>query len=235
MRQKWACWKGLDVYFPTQVEFLNLVSICPSKMAISQDCFLCVKKVAESHFLLVFWPSGGSKLGEISWYLLSKCILSWQIQKCKHFLKWTFPSKGSRTVRDSLVEKTCFLTKNSQVTKNAQNFLKFVLGLSHLAPCSFKESSAKMWRGSGLFRRFSALANLLGSGDCNFDISLKPWHLWKEWRRFFFFGMLCTKTSLSFPKFIFYCSETPFEWNLSRCVKQGILSKWSEMKGIRGF
>ena len=54
MRQKWACWKGIDVYFPTQVEFLNLVVICSSKIAISQDCFLCVKNVAESHFLLIF-------------------------------------------------------------------------------------------------------------------------------------------------------------------------------------
>ena len=54
MRQTWACWKDLDVYFPTQVECLNLVAIFPSKIAISQDCFLCVKKVAESHFLLFF-------------------------------------------------------------------------------------------------------------------------------------------------------------------------------------
>ena len=72
-------------------------------------------------------------------------------------------------------------------------------------------------------------------GNGILDISLKPWHLCKKWRRFFFLGMLWTKTSLSFPKFIFDCSEISFEWNLSRCVKQGILSKWSGMKGIEGF
>ena len=38
-----AFWKALPVYFPTQVEFLDLVSICPSKCPISQDYFLCVK------------------------------------------------------------------------------------------------------------------------------------------------------------------------------------------------
>ena len=123
-------------------------------------------------------------------------------------------------------QKPVFGTKNSQLTKFSPNFLKFGLGVPNQVPCSVKEALAKIWSGSGLFRRFSVLAYLLGSGDCNFDISLKPWHLCKMWRRFFFFGMLWTKTSLSFPKFIFYCSETPFEWNLFRCVKQGILSKW---------
>jgi len=98
MRQKWACWKGIDVYFPTQVEFLNFVVICPSKIAISQDCFLCVKNVAESHFLLVFLLSGGPKLSEISWKLLRKCIFAWKIQKCWVFPKWSCPTKGSRTV-----------------------------------------------------------------------------------------------------------------------------------------
>jgi len=51
---KWACWKDLPVYFPTQLEFLNLVLICPSKYLFSQDYFVCVKKVAERPFLSVF-------------------------------------------------------------------------------------------------------------------------------------------------------------------------------------
>ena len=49
-----ACWKGLDVYYPTQVEFLDLDVICPSKTAISQDWFLLVQKVAERPFLECF-------------------------------------------------------------------------------------------------------------------------------------------------------------------------------------
>lgn len=40
-------------------------------------------------------------------------------------------------------------------------------------PWSLSEASANIWRGSGLFLRFSASINLLGSSDCNFDISLK--------------------------------------------------------------
>ena len=41
-----ARWKSLSVYYPTQVEFIELVSIFPSKIAIAQDWFLLVKKVA---------------------------------------------------------------------------------------------------------------------------------------------------------------------------------------------
>ena len=49
-------WKYIPVYFPTQVEFLNFVSIFPSKNQISQRCFLCVQKVAERSFLGCFLP-----------------------------------------------------------------------------------------------------------------------------------------------------------------------------------
>ena len=42
-----ACWKALDVFYPTQVEFLNLELIFPSKTAFSHKYFLLVQKVAE--------------------------------------------------------------------------------------------------------------------------------------------------------------------------------------------
>ena len=53
---KCTCWKALPVYFPTQVEFLNLDVICHSKTSISQDFFLCVKIGAVRSFLECFWP-----------------------------------------------------------------------------------------------------------------------------------------------------------------------------------
>ena len=49
-----ARWKALDVYYPTQVEFLDLDVICPSKTAISQDWLLLVQKVAERPFSRCF-------------------------------------------------------------------------------------------------------------------------------------------------------------------------------------
>ena len=49
-----ARWKSLDVYYPTQVEFLDLDVIFPSKTVISQEWFLLVKKVAERPFLKCF-------------------------------------------------------------------------------------------------------------------------------------------------------------------------------------
>ena len=49
-----ARWKSLPVYFPTQVEVLNLDVIYPSKNLISQDWFLCVQKVAERPFSRCF-------------------------------------------------------------------------------------------------------------------------------------------------------------------------------------
>ena len=51
-----ARWKALDVYYPTQVEFLDLDVISPTKIAISQDWFLLVQKVAERPFSRCFWP-----------------------------------------------------------------------------------------------------------------------------------------------------------------------------------
>lgn len=81
----------------------------------------------------------------------------------------SFPGKelpNERVARGvRLIERTkpvSFL-KKPKLTQNAQNFLEFVLGLSYLVPCSFKEASAKMWRGSGFFLRFCVLANRLWS------------------------------------------------------------------------
>ncbi len=123
MRQKRACWKGWDVYFPTQVEFLNLVIICPSKIAISQDCFLCVKKVAESHFLLVFWLSGGPKLRQISSPLMSICNVAWKIWKCWVFAKWSCRDEGFHGGWDPLMEKTCKLPKKTKIYPKCSKFL----------------------------------------------------------------------------------------------------------------
>jgi len=69
----------------------------------------------------------------------------------------------ARGVRPIEGTKPVFCLKKPKMTQNAQNFLEFVLGLSYLVPCSFKEALAKMWRGSGLFLRFCALANRLWS------------------------------------------------------------------------
>ena len=42
-----ACWKALDVCYPSQVEFPNLKLIFPSKTSFSHKYFLLLKKVAE--------------------------------------------------------------------------------------------------------------------------------------------------------------------------------------------
>ena len=62
---KIAFWKALPVYFPTQMKFLDLAIICPSKTSFSQDCFLWVQKVAERSFLACFWPLGNPELDGI--------------------------------------------------------------------------------------------------------------------------------------------------------------------------
>ena len=49
-----SCWKGLPVYFPTQVEFFNFASICLSKSLFSQHFFLCVKIGAVRSFFECF-------------------------------------------------------------------------------------------------------------------------------------------------------------------------------------
>ena len=62
IRCKMAHWKAWSVYFPSQVDFRNLVLIWPLKNHFSQGHFLQLKKWAESQFLGVFWAFGGSKL-----------------------------------------------------------------------------------------------------------------------------------------------------------------------------
>ena len=231
-----AHWKAWSVYFPSQVEFLDLELIWPLKSQFSQGHFLQLKKWAESQNFDVFWAFGGPNLKIKLTPSIGNSSFCMPFPKMSTFCDSEQSSRVvARGVRPLQWPKPVNCTKNSQMTKFSPNFLKFGMGVPNQVPCSLKEALTKIWSGSGLFRRFSALANLLGSGDCNFDISLKPWHLWKKWRRFFFFGILWKNTSLSFPKFIFDCSGTAFECDLPRCVKQGILSKWSEMKGIRGF
>lgn len=86
---KCSCWKALPVCFPTQVEFLNLVPIFPSKNSISQDCFLCVKLGVERSFLGCFWPPEDSKLAQISWPCTKSHYFPWKIQNYKRFLIWS--------------------------------------------------------------------------------------------------------------------------------------------------
>ena len=89
---KWTCWKVMPVYFPTQVEFLNLVPICPSKTSISQGCFLCVKLGTERSFLTCFWPPEDSKLAQISCPSTKSHDFPCWIQKCKPFVIWSSQS-----------------------------------------------------------------------------------------------------------------------------------------------
>jgi len=62
-----ACWKYLDVYFPTQVEFSNFVSICPSKSAFSGSISCWCKRWQKGDFHGVFEPFGHPKLDEMLW------------------------------------------------------------------------------------------------------------------------------------------------------------------------
>ena len=58
-------------------------------------------------------------------------------------------------------EKPVLRPKFSKMTKTSPNLLKFGAKIPHHASCSSNEASAKIRSGSGLFRRFSALLNLL--------------------------------------------------------------------------
>ena len=79
---KWNFWIWCP-FSPPKLESPKTTS-CVSKKSGRKSFF------ASSFFL----PSGGSKLDEISWKLLSKCIFTWKIQKCWVFLKRNFPSSG---------------------------------------------------------------------------------------------------------------------------------------------
>ena len=70
--------------------------------------------------------------------------------------------------------KTCKILKNA---KNASKFSKFLGFAARRMLMSVMMSERSLGQDTervGLLSRFCALTNHLGSGDCNFDISLKP-------------------------------------------------------------
>ena len=150
MRQTWACWKGLDVYFQPKWNFWIWCPFAPPKLQPPKTASCVSKRWQKVIFLLVFWPSGGSKLGEISWSSLSKCIFAWQIQKCKIFLKWTSQSKGSRTVGG---KNLCV----AQKIHNWQNFLQISWNLSWESPIKYHAQSKRLWPKFGVNWAFSVI------------------------------------------------------------------------------
>ena len=60
-----------------------------------------------------------------------------------------------------LATKPVFKTKNLEMTKFSPNLPKFGAEVLHHVSCPVNETSAKIRSGLGLFRRLSALRNLL--------------------------------------------------------------------------
>ena len=120
----------------------------------------CVSKKGQKVIVCMFFDLLGAQN-------LMKCLGSgwagvFHHEKSKNAdLLWIRPPhlQGSARRATRWGQKPVFNTKISKLTKSSPNFLNFELGVYHWAPCSFKEASAKIWSGSGLFLCFSALAN----------------------------------------------------------------------------
>ena len=69
--------------------------------------------------------------------------------------------KRARQRATRMAEKPVLRPKFSKMTKTSSNSLKFGVKTLHHVSCLANEASAKIRSGSGLFRRFSALLNLL--------------------------------------------------------------------------
>ena len=72
-------------------------------------------------------------------------------------------------------------------------------------------------------------------GNDILDISLKPWHLCKKWKRFFFFGMLWTKTSLSFSKIHLWLLRNSFWVKLVPMCETRDFVEMERNEGDRGL
>ena len=114
--------KILSWLFSNTIKFLNLVLICPYTSPFSQDCFLCVKKVAERPFLGVFWPLGDPKLVKISCPDTNRRIFWCWIQIWKWFLDWSAIILASRQWRGTQGEISCFVLKKFACDQNLPKF-----------------------------------------------------------------------------------------------------------------
>lgn len=123
-----ARWKGMDVYFPTQVEFSNLVSIFPSKSAFSQDCFLCVQKGAVRSFFTCFLTFWGPKVWWNALTITEHVYFIMTNQKMQSICDLDLPIVW--VARDALpVEpKNLFFNQNFKIDKIFSKFLEIWAG-----------------------------------------------------------------------------------------------------------
>lgn len=132
-----------------------------SKYSFSQDCFLCVKKVAERSFLGVFWPLGSPTLVKISCPDTSIHIFLFWIQIFNPCLIWSSRILASRQWRGAQGGIFCFVSKNLPVSKIFPIFLKFGLEFPYEVLCCAKEDSTKIQSRSCSFASFSSFVALL--------------------------------------------------------------------------
>ena len=102
--------------------FLIWSSFAPPNIDSPNTASYVEKKWQRGHFLGVFLRFGDQDLVQNSQPFLSMHIFSCWFQKCKPFCKWMPPTKA----QCHLLKKPCFFTlKNSKLTKNSPNSLKF--------------------------------------------------------------------------------------------------------------
>ena len=106
MSSRCTFWKGLSVYFPTQVEFFNLASICPSKSPFSQHCFLCVKIGAVRSFFECFLYFLGLKTYPNFLYIGRKAYFFMPNPKMLSFCQLEAPIKNEHQVAWRIEQKT---------------------------------------------------------------------------------------------------------------------------------
>jgi len=120
---KMAHWKDWSIYFPSQVEFMDLELIWPLKSQFSQGHFLQLKKWAESQFFDVFWAFGGPNLKikllpSIGWFIF--CM---PFPKMSTFCNSEQSSRVvTRGVRPLPRQKPVNFQKISKMLQNSQNF-----------------------------------------------------------------------------------------------------------------
>jgi len=120
---KMAHWKALSVYFPSQVEFLDLELIWPLKSQFSQGHFLQLKKWAESQNFDVFWAFGGPNLKIKFLPSIGNFSFCMPFPKMSTFCDSEQSSRVvSRGVRPLHKQKPVNFPKISKMLQNFQNF-----------------------------------------------------------------------------------------------------------------
>ena len=205
----WNIWMDFRIFSPMH----SAISMCSGSYKITlQTTAQCV---APSQCVAPFWRRiletfPVSKL--VAGYLVGNIIES-NFQPNYNFSIWSSvtlsksksPKTGQNVQKWGCLKAECCCSQLLKVFLNSKLSSWQRIGNKFMSSYHLTHQASHLANQDRInldFLKVTSEVHQFSWGNYIFEIYLKPW----KWRIFFFLGIFLTKTSLSFPKFIFYCS-----------------------------